>query len=256
MVGGSPAGVAPETLLRAAACAGKDGVAGGAGRRARVVVAVDRGLDALLAAGIAPDLFCGDADSVSVRGRELVERAEAAAGGSAAVRAAGSAASNVPDDSSAPAFEVERYNPHKDFTDLSLALRAVRERWGDAELVLSGFSGGNPDHYLGVLGRLAGWLGHIELVEDGFRGRILHAGEAWEPLADGEARPHAGDRPHRFSFIPIAPEGAVVSETGMRWELDREQVELLSDLGISNVVEDSSARIACHEGCLICWLFD
>ncbi len=210
VVGGSPEVSSAPTIRRAAA--GCD-----------AVVAVDRGLDALRAAGVEPDLFCGDADSVSAEGAALVRAAEA--GG-------------------AP-FSVERYNPHKDFTDLSLVLRAVRERWGAPALRCTCLSGGNPDHLLGALGCLAGWEGGVELVEDGFDGRILRAGDAWRV---------EGACGRRFSFVPLSAE-ASVSEEGFRWELDRKHVTLLTDLGISNVVDTDPSTITCHDGVLAVWLF-
>lgn len=213
VVGGSPAVSSAKTVRRAVT--GCD-----------AVIAVDRGLDAARAAGCVVDLFCGDADSVSPEGAALVRAAEA--GGA-----------------DAP-FAVERYNPHKDFTDLSLVLRAVRERWDErATLVCTCLGGGNPDHLLGVLGCLARWQGAVELVEDGYEGRILRAGDAWCVR---------GRRGSRFSFIPLSAE-AVVSEKQMRWELDHHRVELLSDLGISNVLEADACTITCHEGVLACWVF-
>lgn len=215
VVGGSPEPSGASAVRRAV-------------RDADAVVAVDRGLDAARAAGVPVDLFCGDADSVSAEGAAAVRAAERA-------RDAGERA----------AFDVERYDPHKDFTDLSLVLRAVRERWGDPALVCTCLSGGNPDHLLGVLGCLAGWEGGVELAEDGFDGRILHGGSSWRPEAPVGSR---------FSFIPLSGE-AVVSERGFRWELDRRRVELLSDLGISNVIEEASPTIACHEGTIACWAF-
>lgn len=193
---------------------------------ARAVVAIDRGLDVLTAADVRCDLFCGDADSVGEAGHALVARAER-------------------EDAATRPFEVERYNPHKDFTDLSLALRAVGERWGEVPLVCTCLGGGHPDHLLGVLGRLASWGAPVALSEDGFEGRILHPGESWTL---------ASHMSERFSFVPLSPV-AEVSETGMRWELDHAQVELLSDLGISNVVEADPACIACHAGTLACWVF-
>lgn len=211
VIGGSPQASSSDTVRAAAATCD-------------VVVAVDRGLDAALAAGIPIDLFCGDADSVSAEGAALV-RAECGDG-------------TVP-------FAVERYNPHKDFTDLSLVLRAVTERWGAPVLVCTCLSGGNPDHLLGVFGRLVSWGRAVELYEDEFIGRVLHAGETW--TIEGHALA-------RFSFIPLSSE-ATVSERGMRWELDRHRVELLSDLGISNVIENDEATIACHSGTIICWTF-
>ncbi|WP_102338501.1 thiamine diphosphokinase [Collinsella provencensis] len=191
------------------------------------VVAVDRGLDVLLEVGIACDLFCGDADSVSERGAELVHACEAGKQGLVCA--------------------VERYDPHKDYTDLALALRAIDERWPDAQLVCTCLTGGNPDHALAVYGRLAACRESlIELREDGFRSYVLH----------GPFMLHVEDAwGKRFSFVPLSPE-AVVSEFGMRWELNCAPVELLSDLGISNVIESNNALFTCHEGVVVAWVFD
>lgn len=238
IVGGSPAAASPATVREAA-------------RGCDVVVAVDRGLDCVRAAGLAPDLFCGDADSVSEEGARQVAAAEA-------TRAAGER----------PAFEVVRYNPHKDDTDLGLALGECARRWPGAPLRVTCLAGGNPDHALAVLGRLAayassfaadgaaprtggaaseaGALPAVEIVEDGFSARIVQTGAVWR--IDGA-------RGARFSFVPLAASGAVVSERGMRWELDRAHVALLDDLGISNVIERDRAAIACHDGIIACWLF-
>lgn len=99
IVGGSPEATGAEMLTSLAqSCAH--------------VVAVDRGLDSLISAHVPCDLFCGDADSVSSFGRDQVQ-------------AALSGAESL-------VGEVERYDPYKDYTDLSLALRAVECRWGYA----------------------------------------------------------------------------------------------------------------------------
>ena len=97
-----------------------------------------------------------------------------------------------------------------------------------------------------MLGRLVSWGGAVEIVEDAFRGRVLRAGETWGI---------EGARGRTFSFVPLAP-GTRVSLAGMRWNLDDAPVGFLSDLGISNVVEDSPARVACDFGAIACWLFD
>lgn len=192
-----------------------------------VVVAVDRGLDVLLEAGISCDLFCGDADSVSEQGAVLVRACEAGEPG--AVRT------------------VERYDPHKDYTDLALALRAIDERWPEAQLVCTCLTGGNPDHALAVYGRLAACRKNmIELREDGFRSYVLH-GPFILHIEDACSK--------RFSFVPLSSE-AVISESGMRWELNCATVGLLSDLGISNVIESDDAFFTCHEGVATAWVFD
>ena len=116
------------------------------------VVAVDRGLDALLGAGLSCDVYVGDADTVSDAGRALVD--------------------------TAAEFEVERHDPYKDYTDLALALCSVRRRWLGAEVVVTCATGGRPDMALSVLGLLASYEdAPVWIVEDKVVARILHGGE-------------------------------------------------------------------------------
>ena len=210
LVGGSPEPSSPELVRRlAGAC--------------DYVVAVDRGLDRLMEAGTAPDLFCGDCDTASP-----------------------AAASYLEDLMASGSCERETYDPYKDFTDLTLALRAVEKRIPGARLSLTCFGGGRPDHFLAVLGTLMRDARQIELVEDGLKGRIVRAGDAWSVPAMLGAH---------FSFIPLAP-GTVVSERGMEWELDHHACDLLSDLGVSNVIRTGDAAIVCHKGCAVAYVFD
>lgn len=210
VVGGSPEPSRPEFVARLAYAAD-------------AVCAVDRGLDTVLAAGLELDLFCGDGDTASPASLRALDR----------LVECGICA-------------VERYDPAKDFTDLSLALRAVRERWGRAHLTATCFAGGRPDHLLAVMGCLArADAASVALAEDGYEGRILRSGEEWV-LAGCEGAP--------FSFVALS-EGACVTEKGMRWELDRAPVALLGDLGVSNEVVAPEARVACHRGTVAAWCF-
>ena len=183
------------------------------------VVAVDRGLDALLGAGLSCDVYVGDADTVSDVGRALVDAAEA--------------------------FEVERHDPYKDYTDLVLALDSVRRRWPGAEVVATCATGGRPDMALSVLGLLAGYKGApVWIAEDEIMARILHERESWTiENATGKT----------FSIIAIAP-NTEVSEHGLEWELDHSPLGLLADTGISNVVR-STATIQVHTGTAIAFLY-
>ena len=182
------------------------------------VVAVDRGLDALLGAGLGCDVYVGDADTVSDAGRALVD--------------------------AATDFEVERHDPYKDYTDLALALCSVRRRWPGAEVVATCATGGRPDMALSVLGLLAGYEdASIWIAEDETTARILHAGESWT-IEDSEGK--------TFSIIAIAP-NTEVSEHGLEWELDHNPLGLLADTGISNVVR-STAQITVHQGTAIAYL--
>lgn len=183
------------------------------------VVAVDRGLDALLVAGLGCDVYVGDADTVSDAARALVDAAEA--------------------------FEVERHDPYKDYTDLALALNSVGRRWPGAEVVATCATGGRPDMELSVLGLLAGYEGApVWIAEDKVVSRILRAGESWAiEGAEGKT----------FSIIAIAP-NTEVSEHGLEWELEHSPLGLLADTGISNIVR-STATIQVHTGTAIAYLY-
>lgn len=183
------------------------------------VIAVDRGLDALLGAGLSCDVYVGDADTVSDAGRALVDATEA--------------------------FEVERHDPYKDYTDLALALDSVRRRWPGAEVVATCATGGRPDMALSVLGLLASYKeAPVWIVEDETTARILHRGESWAiEGAEGKT----------FSIIAIVP-NTKVSEHGLEWELDHSPLGLLADTGISNIVR-TTANITVHQGTAIGFLF-
>ena len=182
------------------------------------IVAVDRGLDALLGAGLSCDVYVGDADTVSDEGRALVDAAKD--------------------------FEVERHNPYKDYTDLALALDTIRRRWPAAELVTTCATGGRPDMALSVLGLLANYKdAPVWIKEDETTARILHANETWTI---------EGQENNTFSLIAIAPE-TEISEHGLEWELDHSPLALLADTGISNIIR-GTAKITVHQGIAIGYL--
>ena len=184
------------------------------------IVAVDRGLDALLGAGLSCDVYVGDADTVSDEGRALVDAAKE--------------------------FEVERHNPYKDYTDLALALDTIRRRWPAAEVYATCATGGRPDMALSVIGLLANYKeSPVWIKEDNVTARILHANETWT-IEDA-----AGST---FSIIAIAP-NTDVSEHGLEWELDHAPLGLLADTGISNVVR-GTAKIQVHTGIAIAYLYE
>ena len=182
------------------------------------IVAVDRGLDALLGAGLSCDVYVGDADTVSEASRALVD--------------------------AATEFEVERHNPYKDYTDLALALDTIRRRWPAAELVTTCATGGRPDMALSVLGLLANYKdAPVWIKEDKVTARFLHQSETWT-IEDAAGK--------TFSIIAIAP-NTEISEHGLEWELDHSPLGLLADTGISNVVR-STAKITVHTGVAIAYL--
>ncbi len=207
IVGGSPEPSSAELVRRLA-------------QKAEYVIAADAGADVLMAAGVTPDLFCGDEDSVSDAVRCWAE---------------------------ANAGFVERYPAEKDDSDLglafSLARREAERRGACMRVVVTCVSGGRPDHALGVWGVLAR---HADVaprvVEDGFECRILsrEGVPVWRrPASVGQT----------VSAIALVSD-AVVSEVGFRWALDHDRLAPLSDLGISNKAVTNECVVSCHAGTL------
>lgn len=185
-------------------------------READAVVACDRGADACLAAGVRVDALVGDNDSLSV----------------AALRSARSGGA------------VERGFPmDKDRVDLRLAFDVARGLYPSlARVTLTSVSGGRPDHALAVFGVLAREAALAPRVEENaFELRTL------SPLGEATWQLGVSDVGRTLSVIAPLP-GAVVSEEGMRWNLERAELEPLGDLGVSNVVERTPARVEVHRG--------
>ena len=190
-----------------------------------LVVACDAGADACLAASVAVDVLIGDADSASTEALAWAR---------------------------STALSEEAFPMDKDDVDLGLAVAWVR-RWcpGARELVFTGVSGGRADHALAVVGILARAADMAPWVEENTMVMRVLAPvgcSCWQFAPADVGR----------TASVIAPMGeAVVSERGMRWDLDYAPLAPLSDLGVSNVVEHEGAGVTVHEGvALVCLLRD
>lgn len=214
VVDGSPEPSTPELVARLAS-------------QSDYVIAADRGAQACRSAGVVPQMLCGDADSLDA---EVLAWAQEVC-----------------------AAEI-RYPSLKYATDLSLAIACARHeaarRAARLELTVTCASGGRPDHALAVLGRLhAARDACPRLVEDGYECRILSP-EGRTVWAVGR---EAGAVGATLSVLTLVA-GTVISEVGMRWNLERRTLPLMSDEGVSNVVEDAGAQVMCHEGALAVYL--
>ena len=183
------------------------------------VVAVDRGAEVLLAAGREPDVFVGDADSVSPEAADWAR---------------------------AHARTDIRFPSEKYATDLALALDCAAHEAARAgrplAVTLTCASGGRPDHSLAVIGLLASApAASARMVEDGFELRVLKP--------EGQARWELGEAAvgRTFSAVAVAP-GTRIDEEGMQWPLEDKPMDLLGDLGVSNVVVSAGAAVACRAG--------
>jgi thiamine pyrophosphokinase len=193
--------------------------------QADVVVAADRGADACMRAHVVPAAFVGDADSVSPEALAWVREATA---------------------------DRRLFPPEKDDTDLGLAMAAARElayeRGSYVQTTVTCASGGRVDHAMAVFGVLSRSAADSPiLAEDGFECRILspEGTPTWALPSDAVGS--------TFSFVALS-DGTVVSEVGLRWELDHLRTDALADRGVSNVVMAPDAHITCHAGTLAAFL--
>lgn len=191
------------------------------------LVTADAGAGVLQAAGLSPDVFCGDADSS--------DAATAAWAHDVARRDI-------------------RVTSRKYETDLSLAISCARHeavrRKCRLKLVVTCASGGRPDHVLGVMGQLLENADILpRLVEDGFTCHVLTAGACPSLSLPRDALGKT------LSVISLAA-GSVVSERGLEWELDHRELPLLGDEGISNTVVREGAAVECHEGAVAVFIIN
>lgn len=189
------------------------------------VVACDAGARVCRAAGMVPDAFVGDGDSA---GRDVLSWVRSTTA------------------------RLIAFPPEKYATDLALSIDAARHeaarRKTRLELVLTCASGGRPDHALAALGQLlAAQDAAPRLVEDDFELRILSPQGMWSWQLDESAKDRV------LSVVALLP-GTVVSERGMRWDLDHRNLPVLGDEGISNVVASTSAHVECHSGACVVYL--
>ena len=148
-----------------------------------------------------------------------------------------------------------RFPAEKYATDLSLALDCARHeatRQSRAlSLTLTCASGGRPDHALAVVGLLAGLAQEgaacARLVEDASELRVL------APVGQAEWRLGPDACGQTFSAVAVAP-NTRIDEKGLKWELADKPMELLADLGISNVVVDADACVTCRSGAVAAFL--
>ena len=147
-------------------------------------------------------------------------------------------------------FPPDHLHPSNDpeTNDLEKALAWIARRFGaDVEVALAaggGVDGGRMDHALANLGPLLREPHGRRSMIDG-EGRLF-------ALRHGSvaARGLAG---RRLSILPWSLHGATVSETGVRYPLDRALL-FLGGQGVSNEIAGDEATVTVHEGVVLVWV--
>ncbi len=208
-------------------------------------IAVDGGAEWLRHHQIVPKYFVGDADTVLPSTLKWLEK-----------------------------HEVKTFllDTQKDETDFHHAIQITLEEFPEgANIDLVGFLGGKTEHFLGVLGVVKKFLLIKASLTFTFIGKdrvafVLSSPEkrslsfkdlSKEPtLRDTFVREGEDVRgkkgPVRVSVVPLTK--CLISEEGFEWELENKLLAPLDDLGISNEIVRSDAKVTCHQGValLIC----
>jgi len=180
-----------------------------------LVVAADSGLEHALALGRHVDLVVGDFDSADPAVVEQV---------------------------AATGTELERHQEAKDQTDLELALRAAVNR-GATRIVVAGGYGGRLDHFLANALVLAGPAVDGVAVE-------WVTGDALITVVrgHGEISGRPGDV---CSLLAVGGAARGVRTRGLRYPLEREDLEPGSTRGVSNVLTAPVAEVWVEHGTVL-----
>lgn len=181
-----------------------------------LIIAADGGTRHALACGRMPDVVVGDLDSLT---SEEVERLEAGAA------------------------QIVRFSPHKDETDLELALLHAASA-GTDEIIILAALGGRLDQTIANLLLLAlPELRDIDVrIVEGAQVAFLIRDEA---LIEGQP----GDT---VSLIPLGGDAGGVTAEGLEWPLDDEMLRFGPARGVSNVLKARQARVCVRQGLLLC----
>lgn len=184
-------------------------------RSGALVIAADSGIEHLHALGLVAALLIGDLDSATT---ESIERA----------RSEGTV--------------IDEHSADKDETDLALALRAARTARVTHATVL-GVGGGRTDHL---------FANALLLAQDTYGDLIIDARFGPDLLTVVRARTTLTGAPGDLvTLLAVGGTARGVTTSGLRWQLNSEQLEPGSSRGVSNEMIAAEAVIQIESGVLL-----
>lgn len=179
------------------------------------VIAADSGLDRARESGFAIDLLVGDLDSISAEGRL---------------------------DAETRGTVIERHPVYKDATDMELALQAARKQ-GARKVIVIGGHGGRQDHYLAnALLLPSAAFADLDIEWRAGRARLYAVHTALE--LDGKVGAS-------ISLLAVGGKVHGVETSGLRWNLNGEDLDAGSTRGVSNEFKEETASISVESGTLL-----
>lgn len=187
-----------------------------AGRRNICLIAVDRGFEFFIGTDLKPDIAVGDFDSISERGRKLLELAEH--------------------------MEVRRLKPEKDDTDTQSAVQFAASR-GAKRVLIFGATGTRLDHVISNLSLLC--LGKTMGLEIS----IMDANNYITLVESGTVLRRKTQFGKYVSFFPAGGDVKGLTLEGFKYPLDKHYL-MATDCGltVSNEIIEETARITFETG--------
>lgn len=190
------------------------------GRTFNKIIAVDRGLNAVLHLELMPDAVVGDFDSAD----EIVLK-------------------EFKSRSLKTAWEI--YRPEKDETDTELAIDTAL-RLGCTKLILLGATGGRLDHFLGNLHLL------YAALKKGMEAAIVDE-RNWITVTENGRIFEAGKLYGKYiSFLPLSEEVKGITLTGFKYPLKKKDITIGTSLCISNELMGPVGKMEFDSGILVC----
>lgn len=177
-----------------------------------VIICCDGGMRHTMKLGIVPDYIVGDFDSVSPEVLDYYKKQD---------------------------IELKQVPCRKDETDMELGINHAIEI-GAEDITLIGGIGSRMDHTLANIFQL------IKINKHGVKGRLVNEKNVIV-LSTGNTVVE-GEKGDIVSFIPITAEVKGVSTKGLEYSLDNAVLYMDSPLGVSNVMEDTTAMYTFNEG--------
>lgn len=181
-----------------------------------LIIAADGGTRHALAAGVTPNVVIGDLDSLKPDDQAHLEAAGA---------------------------RIVRFSPHKDETDLELALLHAAQE-GATEIVILAALGGRLDQTIANVLLLA--LPGLAEIDT----RIVEgAQEAFLIQDEATIKGQPGDT---VSLIPLGGNVEGVTAEGLEWPLAEDTLRFGPARGVSNVLTVEQASVRVRRGSLLC----